>query len=177
LLAAHRELRAHGNDVRLAIAGFPDPGNPTSVPAEEIETWKADPSIRFHGKVDHAHTHEIAQFWANAHIAALPSRREGLPKTLIEAAGCGRPLIAADVPGCRSVVIPEHTGLLVPVDDPGALAGAIQRLVSSKELRERLGTGARAHTEARFGAELIGHQVLALYQQLARGHAEVLRAA
>jgi glycosyltransferase involved in cell wall biosynthesis len=177
LLAAHREMRAQGEDVALAIAGFPDPGNPTSVSAAEIEAWKADPSIRFHGKIDHARAHDIARFWAGAHIAALPSRREGLPKTLIEAAGCGRPLIAADVPGCRSVVIPEQTGLLVSVDDPSALARAIQRLASSVELRAQLGAGARRHTESRFAAELIGHQVLSLYQQVAREYAEVPHAA
>ena len=55
----------------------------------------------------------------------LPSRREGLPKSLLEAAACGRPMVATDVPGCREIVRPDETGLLVPVDDATALAAAI----------------------------------------------------
>jgi len=177
LLDAHRELRRRGHDVRLAIAGFPDPGNPTSVTAEEIESWKLDPTIKFHGKIDHARFDEIAQFWGASHIAVLPSRREGLPKTLIEAAGCGRPLVAADVPGCRSVVIPDKTGFLVPVDDPRALADALEKLVRSPALRQRLGAGARQHTEQRFGAPMIGAQILDIYARLAPLRSEVGRGA
>ncbi len=173
LLDAHELLRSWGHDVRLAIAGFPDPGNPTSVTQNEIDTWKADPTIRFHGKIDHASFDEIARFWSAAHIAVLPSRREGLPKTLIEAAGCGRPLVATDVPGCRSVVVSGENGFLVPVDEPTSLARAIEKLVVSRELRERFGRAARERTEQRFSAMTIGSQILQIYTRLAP--AEVVR--
>jgi glycosyltransferase involved in cell wall biosynthesis len=167
LLEAHRLLRAWGHDVRLAIAGFPDPGNPTSVTNADIDAWKTDPTIRFHGKIDHASFAEIAGFWSAAHIAVLPSRREGLPKTLIEAAGCGRPLVATDVPGCRSVVVPGENGFLVPVDDSTSLARALEKLVVSRELRETYGRAARVHTERRFGSTMIGSQILQIYSRLA----------
>lgn len=173
LLEAHQLLRAWGHDTRLAIAGFADPGNPTSVTEADIEAWKTDPSIRFVGKIDHARFDEIARFWAAAHIAVLPSRREGLPKTLIEAGACGRPLVATDVPGCRSVVVPNENGFLVPVDEPAPLARALEKLVVSRELRARFGAAARTITEQRFGAAMIGSQILEIYTRLAppRAHA------
>ena len=89
------------------------------------------------------HVSDVASLWARAHIAVLPSRREGLPRSLLEAAACGRAMIATDVPGCREVVRPD-TGLLVPLDDPAALAEAIAKLAQSPDLRRQLGAGARA---------------------------------
>ena len=77
------------------------------------------------------HVDDMRALWARAHIAVLPSRREGLPKSLLEAAACGRPMIATDVPGCREIVIPGETGLLVPYDDAAALARAIETLATS----------------------------------------------
>jgi len=172
LVAAHRKLVERGCEVRLAIAGFPDPANPSSITDEQLDEWKRDPSIIVHGRII-----DVARFWSQVHIAVLPSRREGLPKSLMEAAACGRPLIAADVPGCRSVVIPDRTGLLVPVDDSDALADAIEALVASAPLRARLGAGARELTEQRFGEELIATQICDLYGKLYPGGDGTSRAA
>src|SRR5439155_8529098 len=96
LIAAHRLLGQRGKGVRLLIAGEPDPANPTSIPEAEIAAWTLDPTIVRLGYVA-----DIRTVWSAAHIAVLPSRREGLPMMLIEAAACGRPLVATDVPGCR----------------------------------------------------------------------------
>ena len=102
-----------GSDVELLIAGTPDPANPASVSNQEAASWGQKPGVTWLGHVD-----DISALWARAHIAVLPSRREGLPKSLLEAAACGRPMIATDVPGCREVVRPGETGVLVPDDDP-----------------------------------------------------------
>jgi len=67
---------------------------------------------------------DIREVWKAAHIAVLPSRREGLPKSLLEAAACGRPIVATDVPGCREIARQDINALLVPPDDAGALADA-----------------------------------------------------
>jgi glycosyltransferase involved in cell wall biosynthesis len=97
----------------------------------------------------------------------LPSRGgEGVPRSLLEAAAFGRPLIATDVPGCREIVIHEKTGLLVPVDDPQALASAILRLVRSPPQRVRFGVAARRLVDERFAADLVGQATVALYQPL-----------
>jgi glycosyltransferase involved in cell wall biosynthesis len=96
----------------------------------------------------------------------LPSRREGLPVALLEAAACGRPLIATDVPGCREIVIPGETGLLVPVDDAPALAEAIKTLARAPHLRAQFGAAARRIVETQFSADLVGKQVVELYRAL-----------
>ena len=81
----------------------------------EAASWSSERGIACLG-----HVTDIAQLWSRAHIAVLPSRREGLPLSLLEAAACGRPLVATDVPGCREIVVPNESGLLVPVDDERA---------------------------------------------------------
>jgi len=161
LIAAHRLLREKGVAVSLLLAGTPDPANPASAPIEEIEAWSREPGITWLG-----HVSDIRTVWARAHIAVLPSRREGLPKSLLEAAACGRPMVATDVPGCREVVIPGETGLLVPVDDPQALAAAIERLIGAPDLRARYGQAARQRTVSEFSAAAIGEATSALYRRL-----------
>jgi glycosyltransferase involved in cell wall biosynthesis len=161
LVAAHRQLRAKGTPVELLIAGTPDPANPASVSQAEAEAWGREPGITWLGHVD-----DIATVWARAHIAVLPSRREGLPKSLLEAAACGRPMIATDVPGCREVAIANQTGLLVPPDYPSALAVAIETLADDVGLRDRFGRAARALAEERFAEGAIGRAVTDLYLRL-----------
>jgi glycosyltransferase involved in cell wall biosynthesis len=163
LIRAQRLLRQRGANVELLIAGTPDPANPASLSEQEAAALDREPGIRWLGHVD-----DIAGLWARAHIAVLPSRREGLPKSLLEAAACGRPLVATDVPGCREVVHPGKTGLLVPFDDAPALADAIERLATSPELRARYGAAARDLAVQRFSAEAIGRQTVDLYRSLVR---------
>ena len=84
---------------------------------------------------------DVPGLYAASHIAVLPSYREGLPKSLIEAAACGRAVVTTDVPGCRDAIEPDKTGLLVPVRDAGALADAIARLAADPALRRAMGAG------------------------------------
>ena len=162
LVAAHRLLRRRGIAAELLLAGTPDPANPASLPQAEIDSWKREPGIHLLGFVD-----DIAGFWARAHIAALPSRREGLPKSLLEAAACGRPMVASDVPGCREIVRPGETGALVPPDDPGQLAAALETLIGAPELRQRYGAAARRLVVEHFDDRLIGRQIVDVYRRLA----------
>jgi glycosyltransferase involved in cell wall biosynthesis len=161
LVEAHRLLRRKGRSIELLIAGTPDPANPASVTQAEAEAFGREPGVTWLGHVD-----DIATVWARAHIAVLPSRREGLPKTLLEAAACGRPMVATDVPGCREVAIPGETGLLVPPDDPGTLAAAIDTLTQAPDLRARFGRRARRLAEERFADTAIGRAVVDLYERL-----------
>jgi glycosyltransferase involved in cell wall biosynthesis len=161
LVAAFRLLRARGSDARLLIAGTPDPANPASVTDAEAQAWNKEPGITWLG-----HVSDIKGLWARAHVAVLPSRREGLPLSLMEAAACGRPMIASDVPGCREVVIHEQTGLLFPVDDAPALAAAMERLAGTPDLRARYGGAARRLAEEKFATGIIGAQTVTLYRQL-----------
>ena len=161
LITAHDILNKRGETIRLRIGGEADPANPASIAADEIETWKERPGVEVLGHID-----DIAKFWASAHIAVLPSRREGLPKSLLEAAACGRPIVATDVPGCREIARQDINALLVPVDDAPALADALARLAHDKALRRRFGEAGRRLTENEFSAERLGIQIVALYDRL-----------
>jgi glycosyltransferase involved in cell wall biosynthesis len=160
LLAAYRLLRQRLADARLLIAGTPDAANPASVTEAEAGSWNEQAGINWLG-----HVADIAAFWAKAHIAVLPSRREGLPLSLLEAAACGRALIASDVPGCREIVIHEQTGLLFPVDNAPALADAMARLAADPQLRSRCAVAARKRVVETFAAEIIGRQTVDLYRR------------
>jgi glycosyltransferase involved in cell wall biosynthesis len=162
LIEAQRILRASGIASDLLLAGTPDPADLTSIPQIEVAGWGRESGVTWLG-----HVPDIATVWRRAHIAVLPSRGgEGVPRSLLEAAAFGRPLIATDVPGCREIVIHEKTGLLVPVDDPQALASAILRLVRSPPQRVRFGVAARRLVDERFAADLVGQATVALYQRL-----------
>ena len=152
LIEAHRILRASNVVYDLLLAGAPDPANPTSIPQTELARWGREPGVTWLG-----HVADVSSIWRRAHIAVLPSRGgEGLPKSLLEAAASGRPLIATDVPGCREIVIHDKTGLLVPVDEPRALAEAMLRLIRSSAQRIRFGVAARRLVDERFSADLVG---------------------
>ena len=109
------------------------------------------------------HVADIREVWAKAHFAVLASRREGLPKSLLEAAACGRPMIATDAPGCREIAIAGETALTVPVDDAAALAEAMTQVAGDAAMRARFGKRARALVEEKFSAEAIGQETVALY--------------
>jgi mannose/cellobiose epimerase-like protein (N-acyl-D-glucosamine 2-epimerase family) len=161
LVEAHALLCARKRDIRLVIAGLPDEANPSSIPAHEIAAWRARHDVSYLGFVD-----DIAVFWASVHIAVLPSHREGLPLSLLQAAACGKPLIATDVPGCREIARSGLNALLVPVDDVEALTQAIERLVLDPQLRLRFGEASRRLVEQEFSSERIGGELVALYRHL-----------
>jgi glycosyltransferase involved in cell wall biosynthesis len=161
LVAAQKLLAERGRPVRLLLAGDPDPANPASIPSEEIESWKRQKDVRVLG-----HVPDIRDVWAAAHIAVLTSRREGLPKSLLEAAACARPIVASDVPGCREIARAGVNALLVLPDDPEALAIAIDRLAEDQGLRRRLGEAGRKIVVDEFSSEQIGRQTVALYDRL-----------
>ncbi len=161
LVEAFRLLRRRGSDARLLIAGTPDPANPASVTEVEAQSWNKEPGITWLG-----HVGDIAGLWARVHVAVLPSRREGLPLSLMEAAACGRAMIASDVPGCREVVIHGQTGLLFPVDDASTLAAAMEQLVGAADLRVSYARAARKLAVEKFASDLIGQQTVGLYRQL-----------
>ncbi len=159
---AARQLRAKGLRIEFLLAGAPDPGNPAAVPQAMLQLWEAEGLIELLGQVD-----DMAALFASAHIAVLPSYREGLPKSLIEAAACALPLVATDVPGCREVVTHELTGLRVPVKNATALADAIERLHRDPEFAHQLGQAARERVVQEFDERIVIKKTLAVYRELA----------
>jgi glycosyltransferase involved in cell wall biosynthesis len=161
LAAAARLLKAEMPSLRVWLVGPPDPENPASIPEEQLASWVEEGVLEWLGPRD-----DVAALWQQAHIAVLPSYREGLPKALLEAAASGRPMVAADVPGCREIVIDNETGLLVAARDAVALADALRRLADDEVLRRRLGSAARQRVLDHFSQERIASETLALYRAL-----------
>jgi glycosyltransferase involved in cell wall biosynthesis len=158
---AARTLRGEGRKVVFLLAGMPDPGNPATVPEAEVRGWVGEGVVEWLGHVD-----DMAALLASVDIVVLPSYREGLPKSLIEAAACGLPLVTCDVPGCHEVVSDGVNGLLVPVRDAAALTVAIAKLLDAPELRRRMGEAARARALAEFDERIVIDKTLAVYGEV-----------
>lgn len=159
-VAAVRRLRAEGMALELLLVGPTDPDNPDTLSAEQLASLAAEPGIEWLGRVD-----DIVGVWRRAAIALLPSTYgEGLPLALLEAAACARPIIASDMPGCREIVRPGETGLLVPPRDIDALAAAISALARDPARRQAMGNAGRRLVEREFSEEVVSRQTLALYR-------------
>lgn len=158
---AAKLLKERGIDVQMRLIGSLDQGNPTSITQQDLDRWKKDNSIDVLG-----FRKDIAEQYAASNIVCLPSYREGLPKSLVEAAACGRAVVTTDVPGCRDAIIPDVTGILVPVRNSLALADAIKKLIEDSEARKRMGLAGRLLAEQAFSIENIVEQHMAIYKEL-----------
>jgi glycosyltransferase involved in cell wall biosynthesis len=160
LVEAARLLHRRGTDIKIRLVG-PTDENPASIPQATLDAWRAEGIVELAGPSD-----DIPGEYARAHIAVLPSYREGLPKSLLEAAACGLPMVATDVPGCREICREDETGLLVPARSVEPLAGALERLATDTGLRQRLGARARQVAESEFAEEVVISETLTLYRNL-----------
>ncbi|WP_313696554.1 glycosyltransferase family 4 protein [Achromobacter sp.] len=158
---AAKLLRERGVPVTMQLVGGLDAGNPASATQADVDAWQQEGCVEALGERS-----DVAALYAAAHIAVLPSYREGLPKSLIEAAACGRAVVTTDVPGCRDAIEPDVTGLLVPVRDAAALADAIVRLAEDAALRQSMGTAGRALAEREFDINQVARIHVALYDAL-----------
>jgi glycosyltransferase involved in cell wall biosynthesis len=161
-VAAVRRLRSSGIMVELLLVGPTDPDNPDSLEEAALRALTAEPGVTWLG-----HVADVREVWARAHAAVFPSTYgEGIPKALLEAAACGRPIIAADMPGSREIVRHGETGLLVPPRDVAALAEAIAALASGPAARQSMGAAGRALAEKEFAEPVVAAQTLTLYRAM-----------
>jgi glycosyltransferase involved in cell wall biosynthesis len=157
---AARRLTEAGVNARFVLVGVPDPANPASVPESSLRGWHGQHGVEWWGRRE-----DMPAVLQAAHIACLPSYREGLPKSLLEAAACGLPIVTTDAPGCREVVRDGVNGFLVPVRDAAALTAALRKLIDDAELRCRMGEQSRLRAETEFGLETVIAQTLAVYRE------------
>jgi glycosyltransferase involved in cell wall biosynthesis len=158
---AAREVKRQHPDWVFQLAGDVDPGNPASLTQDQLRDWAMEGIVQWLGQ-----RNDIADLMADAHVVVLPSYREGLPKTLLEAAASGRAMIASDISGCREVVRQGVTGLLVPIRTHEELASAMIRLGTDRTLRQRFGRAAREKAEAVFSVEDVIYHTFLVYEQL-----------
>lgn len=164
-VAAARRLHEQNVPCRCVIVGDPDPQNPESIPKDILESWHAEGSVQWWG-----FRPNMADVFRHAHVIVLPTvYREGVPKVLIEAASCGRALVASNMPGCREIVVDGETGILVPPRDPVALADAIKMLVEQPDRRRAMGVAGRRLVEASFSLDRVIIETLKLYERILNG--------
>jgi len=155
-VAAAQIIRREYPQARFLLAGEPDP-NPSSVTRGELASWVKSGAVEYLGWVD-----DIRVPMARARVYVLPSYREGMPRSVLEAMAMGRPVISTHAPGCRDAVEDGHTGLLVPVADSAALSQAMIRLLENPSLAEAMGCAGRQRAVDRFDASVVGEQVARL---------------
>jgi len=160
-VSAARILNERGIQARFFIAGDLDVNNPSGINFDEYMKLKHEKSIEVLG-----YHKNIPELYAKSHIVCLPSYREGLPKSLMEAAAASRAVVTTDVPGCRDAIIPNKTGLLVPVKDPNKLADSLQWLIEHPKERVDMGKEGRKLAEKEFRIEKIAEDHLIIYKQL-----------
>lgn len=159
---AARVLKAEGGNARFVLVGAPDAENRSSVDHVTLNQWAERGAVEWWGRRD-----DMPRVLAQAHIACLPSYREGVPKSLIEAAAAGLPIVTTDTPGCREIVIDGGNGLLVPARDSKALANALWFLINDAALRKRMGQRGREIVEAEFTSDRVVEETLVVYRELA----------
>ena len=156
-VAAAEIVRKAMPDARFQILGGSDPGNRTCIPALEINRWRASGIVELLGEVGDVRPHIQA-----ASAIVLPSYREGLPRVLLEGGAMGRPLIASDVPGCRTIVAAGKNGLLFDVRNARALANVLLEFAGlSNDRRQEMGRAARALVERDYDEQRVINAYLA----------------
>ncbi len=152
---AARVVRHAHPHASFALAGWID-DNPDAIRREELDRWIAEGSIEYLGRLQ-----DVRPAIAEARVYVLPSYREGIPRTVLEAMAMGRPVITTDAPGCRETVIDGENGFLVPVKSVDALVAAMRRFIENPELAIAMGARSRRLAEARFDVAEVNERMLA----------------
>jgi len=160
-VAAAQGVRRTHPEWRFRLAGDVDPGNPASLTHAQMMAWHRAGDVEWLG-----HCEDVAAQMRAAHVVCLPSYREGLPKTLLEAAACGRAMIASDIAGCREVLSDRVNGLMVPPRTVEPLTRAMLTLGEDPALRERFRRTSREKAEAAFSVQDVVRHTFRVYDQL-----------
>ncbi len=157
-IEACKILRTRNTGASYVVVGDVDEGNPSSINKSELNSWLEDQLVEWWG-----HRDDMYNVICSANVVCLPSYREGLPKTLLEAASVGRAIVTTDVPGCRDIVTNNINGLIVNAKDAISLADAMESLVCSPASRIEMGKAGRTLVENKFDVNIINRRTIDLY--------------
>ena len=161
IIDALKRLKKKKIILRTLILGNPDPKNFSSISNEKLNKWSDSNLIIWKPRVDN-----VLPYLQKSRIAILPSYREGLPRSLLEAASCELPIISTNVPGCREICLDKFNGFLVKPKDSKSLAKAIEKLVSNQRLINKFGKNGRNHVIKNFANELVIKKFREVYKSL-----------
>lgn len=159
-LLAAKQLMKKGVKAEFVLVGDVDEKNPNSYTHQALSAQANEAGVKWQGP-----SNDVFSVWVHSHVSVLPSYREGLPKSLLESAAVGRPIITTDVPGCREVVQEGKNGFLVPLYSVDALADAMQTLIENEALRQEMGEASRALAETAFSSYKVNEMTVNLYGQ------------
>ncbi len=152
--AAAASLKAKYPEARFRLLG-PTDTNPSALSKEELRAWEAQGAIEYLGATEDPYAHLAA-----CSVYVLPSYREGVPRSILEAMAVGRPIVTTDVPGCRETVVQGLNGFLVPPRDPRALAEAMERFIAEPRLIAEMGRESRRIAEEKFDVRKVNALIL-----------------
>lgn len=161
-VGAAERLKYKGVVARFVLVGEPDEGNPWCIPRTTLDAWHRSGVVEWWGRRD-----DMPDVFSQSYVFCLPSYYgEGLPKVLLEAAACARPLVATDIPGCREIARPGVNGILVRPRDVNTLADAILTLIENRPMAVAMGRCSREIAEQEFGIERVADDTLKVYEEL-----------
>jgi len=151
LMAAVDHINAQGVRCELSLCGFAGADNMSAIDELQLQQWAQHPGVRWLGPSD-----DMPAVYAQADAVVLPSYREGMPRSLLEAAAMGLPAVATDVPGCRHIITHGVNGLLCQARSTDALCEALEQLLAMTDAeRAALGAAGRARVEAEFDEQIV----------------------
>lgn len=154
-------LNNPGKEVRFLLVGSPDSENPESIPVAVLKEWQLEKVIEWRGYSDN-----IQEIYAQTSVAVLPSYREGMPKSLLEAMACGLPVITTNVRGCYDLVENGVSGIMVPVRSVSALCAAMQECYADHDRCSRMGAAARKNVELLYSSGIINRKFIVIYNKI-----------
>ena len=153
---AARQIKSEFSDVHFQLLGFLDVSNRTAISRQQMQIWTEQGIIEYLGETD-----DVRPYIADASCVVLPSYREGLPRTLLEAAAMGRPIVATDVTGCREVVEHGVSGYLCKVKDANDLADKMKNVIKlSIDERREMGLRGRKKMEENFNEKSVVQKIV-----------------
>ncbi|SVC41085.1 uncharacterized protein METZ01_LOCUS293939, partial [marine metagenome] len=159
---AARILKQERQDIVFIMVGAPDEGNKRSLSQSTLAKWKAENNVIFTGRRE-----DVPDLMAMSNIIAAPTfYREGVPRTLLEAAATGLPMIGTDMPGVREVISNGVNGTLIPIQDSNALAKAVEELADNPDKAARYGKASLERANKEFDHRLVIGAYLKLYDEL-----------
>lgn len=158
---AARIIKNDNSDIRFLLVGAPDLDNPASISEAQLQSWHQEGVVEWLG-----HQKNIFKLLSQGHIVCLPSYREGLPKSLLEALAAGKPVVTTNVPGCREVVTDNDNGILVEARQVEPLVKALSVLIEDESLRAKMGSRGRERSEKEFSSEIVINSTLSVYESL-----------
>jgi glycosyltransferase involved in cell wall biosynthesis len=154
-IEAAKKVKVLYPDTKFQLLGMIDQNNPTNIDKKTIDGWVKIGLVEYLGEVL-----DVRSFIEQSDVVVLPSYREGVPKSLLEAMAMGKPIITTDVPGCRETIDKNKNGLLIPPRDIYALCQAMQYMILNPERRKEMGREGRKLAVEKFDVRKVNTMIL-----------------